>query len=396
MEFIIRKLNLFNKTRFTFMQNRHPIPFFGSNIISGTSYRTLYLLFILLFLFIYKPDAIATAHVWIEPDQPEIQYTGRIDFTNKKSPRLFWPGSYIKATFSGSSIQIILDDEKGESYYQVIIDGDEDHAAIIDCKPGMHFYPVITDLNAGNHELLVFRRTEASTGPTDFRGLILDANASILPAPARPQRKIEFYGNSITCGMGNEAHPDSTDGNMAEENNYMTYSAITARNLNAEYTCIAKSGIGILVSWFEMIMPNYYYRLDPDDPESKWDFDQSQPDVVVINLFQNDSWLFDKRLDPIPGKDDIVSAYIRFVSTIRKKYPQAFILCSLGTMDAIAPGKPWPGYIEKSVEILKNMGDQNVEAFIFTYQEFDKHPRVEHHIKMADELTQYLKQRMKW
>jgi hypothetical protein len=242
----------------------------------------------------------------------------------------------------------------------------------------------------------VFRRTEASTGPTEFKGFVIDAQAKILPASDDPQRQIEFYGNSITCGMGNEAHPDSTDGNMAEENNYMTYAAITARNLNAGYTCIAKSGIGILVSWFDMIMPNYYYRLDPEDPESKWDFNQSQPDIVVINLFQNDSWLFDKRLDPVPDKDAIIGAYVKFVSTIRQKYPKAFILCTLGTMDAIAPGKPWPGYIVKAVQRLKNSGDKNVEAFIFSYQNFDKHPRVEHHIKMAEELTLFLRQKMNW
>jgi hypothetical protein len=31
--------------------------------------------------------------------------------------------------------------------------------------------------------------------------------------------------------------------------------------------------------------------LDPVDSTSKWDFSGYTPDVVVINLFQNDSWL---------------------------------------------------------------------------------------------------------
>ena len=338
----------------------------------------------------------ASELTWIEADHPDISYTGRIDFEDLKSPRIFWPGTYLRTTFSGTSIKVVLDDELGQSYYHVIIDNNEKQPVIIDCQPGLHIYNIADNLQEGTHQLLLFRRTEAPTGATEFRGIILDKYAKILPVSSVPERKIEFYGNSITVGMGNEAPLDGGDDDRAHENNYMSYAAITARNLNADYTCIAKSGIGIMVSWFDLIMPNYYYRLDPDDPESKWNFSQSQPDVVVVNLFQNDSWLFDKRLDPVPAKDDIVSAYIKFISTIRKKYANSYILCTLGTMDAIAPGKPWPDYIKKAVQIMKNMGDSNIDAFIFSYQGYDKHPRVVHHVKMADELTQFLKQKMKW
>ncbi len=46
-----------------------------------------------------------------------------------------------------------------------------------------------------------------------------------------------------------------------------------------------------MLSWFPEIMPEIYDRLNPGDPDSKWDFTLFTPDVVVINLFQNDSWL---------------------------------------------------------------------------------------------------------
>ncbi len=357
-------------------------------------YLTHNLLAALIFLLLQ--NLYGTEYTWIGPDHSEIQYTGRIDFMDKNAPSIYWPGTSIVANFTGTSLQIMLDDEKGESYYHVIIDKNESDPVVIDCEPGLHIYSIAENLTDGSHDLLIFRRTEASTGPTIFRGIMVDKYAQLSKAPERPAHKIEFYGNSITCAMGNEAHPDSSDGNMAEENNYMSYAAITARNLDAEYVCIAKSGIGIMVSWFDMIMPNYYYRLNPGDPESKWDFSQSQPDVVVINLLQNDSWLFDKRLDPVPAKDDIISAYIRFVSMIREKYSQAYILCTLGTMDAIAEGKPWPEYVRKAVEIMKNMGDKNIDAYIFEFQGYTAHPRVVHHKKMAEELIQFLKKKLNW
>ena len=56
------------------------------------------------------------------------------------------------------------------------------------------------------------------------------------------------------------------------ENNYDAYAAITARHFNAQYHCTSKSGIGIMVSWFPLIMPEMYNRLDPTDSTSKWDF----------------------------------------------------------------------------------------------------------------------------
>ena len=62
-------------------------------------------------------------------------------------------------------------------------------------------------------------------------------------------------------------------------------------NFDAEYQCICKSGIGITISWDPLIMPEMYNRLIPTDSNSKWDFSLYQPDVVVINLLQNDTWL---------------------------------------------------------------------------------------------------------
>ncbi len=115
-------------------------------------------------------------------------------------------------------------------------------------------------------------------------------NAKILEPSRLPKRKIEFFGNSITCGYAiNDKVHDSPNGYY--ENNYDAYAAITARHFNAQYHCTSKSGIGIIVSWFPLIMPEMYDRLDPTDSASKWDFSKYTPDLVVINLLQNDSWI---------------------------------------------------------------------------------------------------------
>jgi hypothetical protein len=211
------------------------------------------------------------------------------------------------------------------------------------------------------------------------------------PPPA-PTRRIEFYGDSITCGMGNEAPEDAGDKDNADRNNYLAYGAMTARALEAEYRCIARSGIGILISWYDLVMPDYWDRLDPGNGQSRWDFSKWTPDVVVVNLFQNDSWLVG-RMNPVPTEEKIVQSYIDFVSGIRKVYPDAHIVCTLGCMDATRPGSPWPGYIHEAVADMK---DPNLSEMVFPYTGFGKHPRVRHHREMAEQLTAHIRKVMDW
>jgi hypothetical protein len=348
----------------------------------------------ILSLFCYSiPQVFA---ITIDADHPFFQYSGRIDFSDAKHPVLFWPGTSIRTIFEGSSLSILLDDQNGQSYYNVFVDEDFENPHIITCEKGVQRYSISSELADTAHDLLIFRRTEASTGPTKFSGIELGENKTLLKPPDRPKRKLLFYGNSITCGMGNEAADNADDDNMAEENNYLAYGAIAARKLDAEYVCIAKSGIGILISWFDMVMPEYYYRLDPEDPNSRWDFSRYRPDVVIINLFQNDSWLIGN-LNPVPDATAIIDAYLKFIREIRDHHPGAFIVCSLGNMDATKPGSPWPGYIEKAVERLKNEnGDIDIDTYFFEFKNWWKHPRVRHHQEMGEGLADFIGGKMEW
>ncbi len=132
------------------------------------------------------------------------------------------------------------------------------------------------------------------------------------------------------------------------------------------------------------------------DPDSKWDFSKWTPDVVVINLFQNDSWLIG-RLDPVPNETQIIQAYMDFIKTIREKYPDACMICSLGSMDATKESQPWPGYIEQAVNQWKQKtGDKKIDCLFFEFDGMGKHPRVRHHQKMADKLTGFIRTKMNW
>lgn len=335
----------------------------------------------------------------ISADNKQYLYTGRIDFADKKAPSLSWTGSSIKANFTGTSLAITLDDQLGKNYFNVIIDGETQHPYVLEAKQGEQTYVISTVLKAGDHNLEIYKRTEGEEGATKFKGLVLDADAKLLAPPARPTRRIEIYGDSITTGMGNEGPDNGMDHLLTEKNNYWAYGAITARNLNAELHTISQSGIGIMISWFPFIMPQFYDQLSAvGNNDSQWDFTQWTPDLVVINLFQNDSWLIDrdKKLQPLPSDAQKIQAYIDFVRSIRAKYPKAQIICALGSMDATATPK-WPGYITAAVERMrKENNDKNLDTIFFEFTGYGQHPRIAQHKANADKLTAFIKKKMNW
>jgi hypothetical protein len=335
----------------------------------------------------------------INSTDPHIHYMGRISF-GPDAAELIWPGSSATINFNGTGVKATLKDEGGENYFKVIVDGNVLPDIHLDTL--QHSYTLATNLPKGKHTLQLFKRTEWVMGNTWLYNFELDSNSPLTTAPPTKKRKIEFYGNSITCGFAVLDTAGKDRGSAPFEDNYLSYAAITARHFNAEYSCIARSGIGVLVSWFPQTMPEMYDLLDPSDSTSKWDFGKYTPDIVVINLFQNDSWIvlkpdqpeFKHRFDSTaPAADQIIAAYEKFVQNIRNKYPQAHIICALGNMDATKQGSPWPSYIEKAVS---NLHDKKMTTHFFPYKNKPGHPSKAEQQVMADDLISYIEKNIRW
>ncbi len=328
----------------------------------------------------------------------KLQYQGRIPYAIDAA-ELTWPGTSVIISFKGTSLAGVFKDADTSNYYNIIIDQK--------LKSRIHFdtskktYQLAVNLPYGKHTLELFKITEWDKGKTNFYGFELENGSEILAPPALPKRKIEFYGNSITCGYAVEdKFGDNPVGYF--ENNYTAYAAITARHFNAQYQCTAKSGIGIMVSWFPLIMPEMYDRLDPFDAKSKWDFSKYTPDVVVINLLQNDSWLvnnpqhleFKHRFGADkPNEGFIIQSYQDFVKTIRGKYPKAQIICMLGNMDITSKDSPWPSYVQKAISGLK---DSKIHTLTVPYKETPGHPKVKEQQDLANSLIDFIDKNIKW
>jgi len=336
----------------------------------------------------------------IPADNPNIQYVGRICFDNPKQPRFTFPGVQINARFTGTSLKMLCKPQSG--YFMVRIDeaepfkvafrGERDSVATL-----------AVALTKGEHLVRVMYIIEGYELKPDFRGFVLDKDAELLEAPALPERRIEFIGNSITCGYGNESIEMTDPFEYETENHYYTYAQLTTRNLEAMAHVVARSGIGVYRSYDgpkkgtpENVMTTEYEYTNLYDRSERWDFSRYQPQVVCINLGTNDLSTnnYDVKL--------LKQAYKQFLKQVRSHNSQAKIVYLCGSM---LNGKELDiakKTLNEVVEEAHKDGDKEVYRFDFTPQNGDLyygaswHPSLWQHQKMAAELTAYLRTLMHW
>lgn len=224
----------------------------------------------------------------------------------------------------------------------------------------------------------------------------------IIPTPER-ERKIEFIGDSITCGYGVDAPNEGYDFSTETEDGSKTYAALVGKALDADVNIVAWSGIGVYSCYTSgdepsqwKLVSGIYGNTDTMHTSKKWDFSEWQPDVVVINAGTNDkSWTkgIDQRVDTFG------SAYYDLICQVREKNPDAYIICSLGAMG----NDLMPEIKEQVAAYSANTGDYHITTFEFANQNgyrdgygADYHPSAKTHQKMADKLAPFIAEIMGW
>jgi lysophospholipase L1-like esterase len=310
--------------------------------------------------------------------------------------RCAWSGSYVVGRFKGTGISVKIKDE-GFNLFQVIIDGEIKKVLKTDKAKGEALYVLADNLSDGQHDVSIHRRTEAKVGEAVVYGF--EPSGRLLPTPPPPERRMETIGDSISTGFGNEG-PGAACGYVnSEQNEYLTYGAIAARNLNADHTTIAWSGKTLheMKEYFDKALPA---REGANSP--KWDFAQYQPQVVVVNVGTNNFALVD------PGEARFVRLYHELVAAVRTAYPKAFLVLALGSMltniypeghNNLTQARK---YMKVAVQKLKDAGDTNLEFLEFPEQNHADglgcgfHPSLKTHKLMSDRLTAFIKEHMGW
>ncbi len=335
--------------------------------------------------------------ITIAADDPNIRYGGRVDQRDPANPIFDWSGVSIETNFSGTSVAIIL--ESGNNLFNVTIDG---KTQVLQTVPEETIYQLAENLPTGEHHVRIFKRTEAQVGRGAFRGFIIDGGNKLSPAPAPPTRRIEFIGDSITVGYGNEGDSPTCYFTPATQNAARSFAGLTADHFEAEYSLIALSGLGVVRNFAYAeassgtTAVDYFKRTVALFPGLNWDFTQWTPDVVVVNLGTNDF-----STDPFPAQEEFVSGYTNLLTEIRAAYPQAHIFATAGP---IMFADVW-WYVETAVaRANQQLNDDriyyvpienNLELSEVDYG-CDYHPNVNGHQKMADQLIPAIAEIMGW
>ena len=324
----------------------------------------------------------------IEADDKRIQYTGRIDFSDPKRPRFWAPGVYLKTRFVGPTCDLLVNDEvlwgKSHNYLEIALDDQKSFR--VQTTAATNRIRVAEGLSNGTHTLTVCKDTEAGIGYVEVVGLECQGLAK---PPPRPPLKLEFFGDSITCGAESDLSKAACGtGEWYDRHNaYGSYGATTARLLNAEWHLSSVSGIGLQHSCCNMkiTLPDVWDTLNFQPQSKKWDVSRYQPDAVMICLGQNDG------IQPEPAFTD---RYVAFVQTLRKAYPKAQIVCLTSPMGDTNLTKSLQAAMTRVVDRCHTAGDAKVSSFFFSRQYHrgcGGHPDLIDHQQIAQELTGYLR-----
>lgn len=325
-----------------------------------------------------------------------VHFLGRFDLTDPQAPGFSWPGTAIVTRFSGAGLVVNLHDS-GNNFFAVSIDGAA--PTVLATSDAKDTYPLAQGLPEGEHDAMLFRRTESFQGIVHFHGFTPTGGKALIPTPPPFQRHIELIGDSITCGYGNDGVGPSCGFTAATENAWLSYGSVAARAMKAEARVIAYSGKGIYRDGTGNTsdqMGALYERTYADVPGSTWDFGAWTADVVVVNLGTNDFGPGD------PGQA-YVDAYSAMIKQIRGHYPHAYIVGTVGPM-MYGPNRIKNiEYVQSAVATANAGGDPRVSFVDFGVQDgnvggygCDYHPSAATDQLMADKLTAAIKALTGW
>ena len=254
-------------------------------------------------------------------------------------------------------------------------------------------------LDAEDGTIRLVKLSEAYNSSMGISGIHVDGT---IRAAKEKKLKIEFIGDSITCGYGVDGELGDTF-TTATENAMKSYAIRAAELLEADWSLVSYSGYGLVSGYTtngsaveEQRIGLYYTLLGHSQgalasglkaDEVEWDFKEFAPDYVVINLGTNDATYCGN--DSVK-KQEFISAYIDFLKTVREHNKKATIVCTLGIM-----GQDLYLCIQEAVgKYSSETGDDDVFCLEFDQQTapyaVDYHPTEETHEKAAEVLAAFI------
>jgi hypothetical protein len=334
-----------------------------------------------------------------------VRWVGRVDLSDERAIKFAWSGSGFVGMFKAGTVSVKLRTEgAGNIFFQPVVDGVLGKRFAVGAQP--QTVEIAVGLGPGAHRVELYRETEGKGfGYSVFLGFSQGAQ---LPPPASSGRLLEVIGDSISAGFGNlgaEQHPgygnDPSGGcpfSPDTESAYQAYGPVAARAVAADVSVLAGSGWGIYSDNQgnqSKVMPALFENTLGQQPVPVWSFAR-KPQAVVINLGTNDA----SAHNVTEGK--FKPAYAAFVAKLRAKYPDALILCAVGSMMFGPDRDSAVQYLKELVAERAAQGDAKVKLLDLGTQDVLQgtgclwHPNVAENQRMAGILVTELKSSLGW
>jgi len=367
----------------------------------GKIAQFIFLFALLSGLFLVPAEAQTTLPVksithWkvVPANDSNVEYIGRT-LEKEGTVQFDWTGIHLRTEFSGGYLAVRMSDTRG-NYYDLFIDGQFSKTFQVSSDTVV---TLASHLSTKIHQLLLYKRTEGEQGMTSIYHFLIAKNGILKRCSNTPVRKIEFIGNSITCGFGTEVADPKASFLPSTENSYHGYASIVSRYFDADYHLVAHSGQGVVRNYGDensiskVTMRQRFFQTFDMNPDVKWDFAAWQPDVVVIKLGTNDL------SNPVisPTKEQFVAGYLDLIASVRKAYGNVPVICLSSCMS----GEKLYQYVQQAVE---QSNDKNVHfiglmpALLNIASDFGAcfHPNYEGQKKIASILIPNLSTIMGW
>jgi lysophospholipase L1-like esterase len=292
----------------------------------------------------------------------------------------------VKASFVALNLQVVR-----VAGFDYSVDGGPFKTVLL--KEGQERIELLKGETMGEHNIEVVRRTESWQGNVKIRSLELDDAGQLLPV-ARPSKRLEFIGDSITCGSGVESSPSGETADPIRSNARLSFGKRIAKALGAECHLVSYGGRGVIRDWQGIRAtnnaPQFYELTLPDDPATPWNFRRFVPDVIGICLGQND---FNQG---IPDENEFVNAYVEFVRKVHRDAPRAVIFLMDSPMLLDEPGQVpkrtvSAAYIDEVVSRVGSPLVRRINLPHFPGSKGDPHPTAESHEAMTAFLIPYFR-----
>lgn len=358
---------------------------------------------VFLFLALWSLFSFTSSPSLLEnPIAKELLVEGRALSNAEGQTILIGSASSVSLLFNGDScVAQLRNQASGDDYNYVSIELDNAFYGRFKVSGNSSSYITVNATpSKAPHLLKIFKATEAQNGMVIVEGFKAD---KIKKPNTKKKPLIEFIGNSITCGMGNDISETPCGGAKwyDQHNAYFAYGPVLSRKLDVNFMLSSVSGIGIYRNWNSdgPVMPEVYESAYlTKDSTQRWDFKTKTPDIVSIALGTNDLSDGDGIKKRLPFDSSLfVTNYIKFLKTVYSHYPKTqLVLLSSPMLDGQKAKLLFNCLIAVKEEVTLSVpGIKPIVLYRFKPMQpkgCSYHPSKEDHQKLANELEGVFKE----